>query len=532
MSKFNVPTGIKEQLESNPNATANYEGGLSFKLDPLTKLYVQSASSMMKAKYYESEQVTDAELLDSIKKAIAVDPEFVLQLAVYCRENMYLRSVPLMLVAEFANSPAVGKVSNARKYVTRVIQRADELTELVAYQLARNKVVPRKNANAMLPMMLKYGIADAFEKFDEYQFGKYVKYNETGTVKFRDVLFLTRPSPANSERKELYNKIAENELETPVTWEVMHTTGKMTWHEVIHNIFYKNKKVNNYMAILRNIRNILTDNSITKDDILLYARMLSDRNAVIHSKQFPYRFLSAYIVTQYVDSPYRNVIINSLEEAIKYSTEALPKLNGLTVIASDFSGSMNDIIGQRPTKKRLTYEQEQERRKYAIHRCDIGQLLGMIANQFCEATLTGIFGDTWAVLPISKYSGILQTTIDMRNKAGHLVGCSTNGYLVPQYLLQNNIEVDRMFIFTDEQMWDSSGYNKSFAVEFLKYQRKYPNVKLYLFDLAGYGDMVVPQDTKNVCLISGWSDKVFDFVAASEEAGKPTVIQTIKSIKP
>lgn len=34
---------------------------------------------------------------------------------------------------------------------------------------------------------------------------------------------------------------------------------------------------------------------------------------------------------------------------------------------------------------------------------------------------------------------------------------------------------------------------------------------------------MIPQDTRGVCLIGGWSDKVFSFVKAFEEIGQNTV---------
>jgi len=43
---------------------------------------------------------------------------------------------------------------------------------------------------------------------------------------------------------------------------------------------------------------------------------------------------------------------------------------------------------------------------------------------------------------------------------------------------------------------------------------------------------MIPQNTKGVCLIGGWSDKIFNFIKAFEEFGSNTIIQTIKAIKP
>ncbi len=86
--------------------------------------------------------------------------------------------------------------------------------------------------------------------------------------------------------------------------------------------------------------------------------------------------------------------------------------------------------------------------------------------------------------------------------------------------------------FTDCQMWNSNGDSRTFASTFIKYQRLYPDAKLYVFDLSGYGNIMIPEDTKNVCVIGGWSEKIFDFIQAFEESGKSNIIETIKKIKP
>jgi len=55
---------------------------------------------------------------------------------------------------------------------------------------------------------------------------------------------------------------------------------------------------------------------------------------------------------------------------------------------------------------------------------------------------------------------------------------------------------------------------------------------------------MIPQDTRGVCIIGGWSDKIFDFISAFEEVcdavsgtGKGNVednvvIRKIKAIRP
>lgn len=530
--KYNTKT--TSNLENHPDAVTNFEGELAFKLSPLMDLYIKAASTLIgEPKYYDIKDISSArsniidgerglpeppkyvknesELIKSIHEAIKYDPEFVLQLAVYLREKLYLRSVPLMILAEFANSNAVSKVKNARGYVTRTIQRADELTELVAYQFARNAVLPRKTK---LPMMLKYGIADAFGKFSEYELAK---YNREGAVKLRDVLFLTHPPCKEGDKRwELYDKITNDTLTTPETWEVMRSTGKMTWHDVINQIFNKDGKINNYMAQLRNLRNCLNDSSVTHDDIRLLCSMLSDKNAVLYSKQFPFRFLSAYRELQDSKHPLTAQVFDALETAIQHSIENIPHLTGTTLIASDVSGSMSSTLSKSGSIKRY----------------DVGLVLSMMAHKFCDVGITGIFGDIWKVVPLAKYStGILANSMKL-HELSREVGWSTNGYKVIEYLLDTKTKVDRIMFFTDCQLWNDSG-DEHIAPLFIKYQRTInPDVKLYIFDLSGYGNVFMPEKSKGVCILGGWSDRVFEFVKAFEETGANKVIEEIKKIKP
>ena len=513
--KFNEKNTTEHQMEEHPNAVSNHEGGLSFSVDAETELYMQAATCMVgEPKFYEVGEHADQKLLNSIYKVLETNPEFVLQLAVYCREEMHLRSVPLVLCAEYANvSP--GTVPNAYKYISRVIQRADELTELISYQFNRNKISPRKSK---LPMAIKAGVADAFPKFNAYALGK---YNRPGVVKLKDALFLTHPKAKDEQQQQDWENLINGTLETPVTWETQRSGGLMTWSEVIRNVFNKDGKVNNYMAQLRNLRNVMKSPDVTNDDILLMCGMLSNPEAVRKSKQLPFRFLSAYRTIRYgmwterrrssiamhkgdievSEHPMVNSVLDALEDAIKVSVDNMPRLSGTTLIACDVSASMFDRVSDNSV----------------VQRFDIGLMLGSMAHNFCNTSITGMFGDTWLPIPMSRRSGILSNLMEMRAQEGK-VGYSTNGHTVIDYLLERDEKVDRILMFTDNQLWDT-WHDRSFAGTFLKYQRKFPNVKLYLFDLSGYGDIVVPQDTKNVCLMAGWSDRVLEFIPIYEGTG-------------
>jgi hypothetical protein len=164
---------------------------------------------------------------------------------------------------------------------------------------------------------------------------------------------------------------------------------------------------------------------------------------------------------------------------------------------------------------------------------DICILLASILKTKCKNVVTGLFGDSW--LPLKdefsskkEISHILEYTEYMHRRAGE-VGYSTNGYKVINWLLSNQISMDKVMFFTDMQMWDSCDKNESLEKSWKKYKEQFPKAKLYLFDLAGYGQIPVRQLKDDVMLIAGWSDKMFDMLNALERG--EDAIDEIKKIE-
>jgi len=213
MARFN-------EKRTNPRKTSNHEGGLAFTLTPEMNLYSQVCTASLQPKFYEPS--TQAQL-SCLRAAISkVDPELVCKLAVYAREKMYLRSVPLVLIIELLKNFNEGNQAGKRdpkllkKSTTRVIQRADEITEILSYFAHANERTSVKKLGK-LPNALKKAVADSFHKFDEYQLAK---YNKDGAIKLRDALFLTHPKPLDEKQKDLFKKLVDNNLAEPYTWEV------------------------------------------------------------------------------------------------------------------------------------------------------------------------------------------------------------------------------------------------------------------------------------------------------------------------
>ena len=84
-------------------------------------------------------------------------------------------------------------------------------------------------------------------------------------------------------------------------------------------------------------------------------------------------------------------------------------------------------------------------------------------------------------------------------------------------------------VFTDCQMWNSGRKGQTFALLWSQYRRVAPRAQLYLFDLAGYGQMPLKMEQGGVFLIGGWSDRIFDVISDIEKGG--TIVDVIIKIK-
>lgn len=498
-------------IAKDKSVTVNHEGAKAYDLGPEFELYKTCAVGNLQNSFYES---TD-EILIRIREAVKLcRHEYVAKLAVYCREKMYMRSVPLVLMVELikhVNAEHKGEDSNLLiKAVERVIQRADEITEILSYyQSANSKSDKEKKKLNKLSKSLSNGIANSFHKFDEYQFQK---YNRDSEVKLKDAMFLTHPKPKDEAETELFKKIANDVLATPYTWEVELSSAKekgktkrQVWEELIDS-----DKLG-YMALIRNLRNILEE-EVSEEHIKKVCGRISDPVEIKKSKQFPFRFLSAYravspIKKQTIDrwsikekktpdisDSSKKIIMDALEKAVLSSVDNLSGFNEGTrvLIASDVSASMQLPISI----------------KSEVMLYDIGLLLSMLLRTKCKDARIGIFGDSFKIKKLPN-ENVLKNINILHGSEGE-VGYSTNGYLVIDYLINKDYDVDKVFIFTDCELWNSSNDRNTIQNLWVKYHSKHPSSKLYLFNLNSYKTSPLKVGRDGIYMISGWSDKIFD----------------------
>ena len=482
----------------------NHEGAKAYALTPELELYTAVVTASLCDTNYEKQDERVERICRLISK---VSPKFVARLAVYTRTQMNLRSVPLLLLVELA------KVHNGDDLLARAVEktvlRADEIMELLMCYQWRNPTSDPRKKLGKLSRQIQNGLQRAFNHFDEYQFAKYDRDNLE--VKLRDALFLVHPKAKDEQQQALFDKIVNRELEVPYTWETeLSALGQQQiesdeqkkeafrdkWEELINN-----RKLG-YMAMMRNLRNMLQAD-VSLPQMMDVANRLSNAEQVAKSKQLPFRYLSAYREIEQVDNVHTTLLLNALEAAVKCSAANIEGFdeNTLVLLASDVSGSMHHPVSPRST----------------VENYDIGILLSMLLRSRCKQVVSGIFGEDWKVVNMPN-DNILMATREMQ-RLGNTVGFSTNGFKVINWLIDNNMVMDKVMMFTDMQMWNSEGGNQHIEPAWKKYKKMAPQAKLYLFDLSGYGQLPLRIIEPDVYLIAGWSERVFDVLSAIDRCG-------------
>lgn len=327
---------LNKKVVSAVTLAPSYEGNVQKEKSPEQQLYeIVSMTLLGRDKFYESsdDQVVKLKaLVDTLVKRGKID--FVANLAVHARSNLNVRSMPIVLLVTLTERLRYRNMTyqHMRKAIANTIQRVDEISDMYAYAL---EVFGDKKA---VPLSIKKGVADAFEKFDEYQFGKYKGKGKQLSVK--DVLRIVHPKCKDKSQGFLLEKIVKETLSIPYTWETELSKGdrpkKDVWEELIES-----KKVG-YMAMLRNLRNIL-DAGVSNEHINMVCDYISNPVAVKNSKQFPYRFLSAMAA---VGAHANNKVIRAISKAADLSLSNVPDLGDNVWVIVDCSASMTMNWGQ------------------------------------------------------------------------------------------------------------------------------------------------------------------------------------------
>jgi len=346
-------------------------------------------------------------IADRIKALVPkVAPARVAELAIEARQLMKLRHAPLLVVREMArNEKHRALVADT---LARVIQRPDEMTELLAIYWADALGPMQQRKRQPVSAQVKKGLARALTKFDAYQLAK---YNRDGAVRIKDVLFLVHAKPKDAEQEKVWKQLVDGELASPDTWEVSLSAGKSK-RETFERLIAE-KKLGG-MALLRNLR--LMQKAEVRRGTIAYAI-----NAMRTDRILPYRFITA--------ARYAPDFEPELETAMLKSIKDHVRLPGRTRLLIDVSGSMDE---------RLSAQSEMTRAEAACG-------LAILAREICEEVEIFTFSNEVVKIPARSGFALRDAIINSQPHGGTYLGKAVS---------KIDRQGDRLIVFTDEQSHD------------------------------------------------------------------------------
>jgi hypothetical protein len=415
-------------------APLTHEGAIAARISAVQQLRRSVMACMLFEKtFYESGTEISDRIAGLLPHVLPID---VQKIAIEARTQMKLRHAPLLIVREMARL-ALYKCLVADTLV-QVIQRADELAEFLSLYW--------KDKRQPVSAQVKKGLAKAFLKFSEYELAK---WNRDADVKLKDVAFLCHVKPktgitgyTKNMRKlkvklpedpgsVLLNKLIEDKLETPDTWEVELSASqdkKQSWIRLLSEGKIK------AMALLKNLRNMLSCD--VPEQMVIEAIEKMDVSRVL-----PFRFISA--------AQHAMVLEPVLERAMFRCVELENKLPGKTIVMVDVSGSMSDPLSSRSTMTRM----------------DAACGIAMLARELCEDCQVFTFSNQLVGIPPRRGFALRDAIVGSQSHQGTylsnaLLMMQTKGKIeeIRKQFTYKAHDVapwyDRIIVITDEQSHD------------------------------------------------------------------------------
>ena len=437
MSTLNRPMIMNQAMRS----ARTHEGAAVTPSKPMEEFRRAVLTTLLFENSFYENGVTSAARIEQLAKNLPIKD--VLALATEARKVHGLRGVPLWILNACLDHPARTQPANRKllvEAIANICDRADMPGELLAQYWAKGK--------RPIASVLKEGLAQSLTSFAEYNLAKYAN---KGSIRPRDVLFLTHAKPKNKEQAITFAALANDELKQNDTWEDQLSAGGNK-KEVFTDLMRRGKL--GAVALLRNLRNMEqagVDRGLVKESL---AKISGG------SRILPFQFIAAArAVPRWEDL---------LEEPMLASVNNLPKLKGKTVLLVDVSGSMNGLVSQRST----------------ISRLDAARALAILCREVCDEVVVVAFNGQVRDIPARRGFGLAEA---IPNANG-----STDINRAVTYA--NSMNPDRVIIFTDEQSGTPVGQ---------------PKGRGYIMNVAGYRNGI---GWGKWVTISGFSDQLIKFI--------------------
>lgn len=466
MSKFNA--------KKENNKAISYEGGSVYNKNLVEDYLNNLFSSFIEDGFYESRQKKMERFLDlTTEVGNQLGNEFLAKTSVFARNELGMRSAS-QLIASYLNDK---KFDNKRAYYRNFCHRPDDVAEI----FGAIDMMGQKRSHATVR-----GCGDYLAKLNEYQLGKYKMLGKEYNM--YDLINITHAKSSSVDN------FMKGEIESPDTWEVKISTAKTEAERAEEWIRLVKEDKLGYLALLRNLNNILNAMSTVGIDGLLLVEdkivsKLTDEASIKKSLVFPYQIYCAY--KNMKTHPF--MIDNALDQAFRIACGNMEKFDGKSVIMLDISGSMED---------RISYHSN-----ITIKEVGACYAVALYISQDCDFVKFGTSAKSCSYNKIDNIFNIISNMCE-EDKCGY-------GTYIGAAFAELDKHYDRIFIVSDMQVMSPRRYysqREDGPASYNDYCKEYGDTKCYSFDLGNYKTQCANPNNRNVHLVTALNDDVFKFL--------------------
>lgn len=491
--------------------TVNEAGGNAYAFGPEHALAQLAATGCLNATYYAA---AETQLAQVVELASKVEPLFLAKVAVYAREQAFMKDMPAVLLA-------VLSIRDPQLFAAifdRVIDDAKMLRTFV--QVMRSGQVGRKS----LGTRPKKKILGWLEKQSDDQL---FRASVGDSPSLADVVKMVHPKPASPARRalfgyligkdhvaadlpalvarfEAYKKDTTGDIpNVPYQMLTSLSLGPGEWARIARNASWQTTRMNLNTFARHGVFEVpgMTE---------LVANRLRDPEAIARAKVFPYQLLVAYVATR--DTGVPAAIADALHDAMEHATRNVPSIEEKAGgkkkvwVLVDVSGSMSaPITGHRAGAT-------------TVARCvDVAALFAATMLRRNADAEVVCFDTEPKPVRVERRDSVMTNARVLASVGGG--GTNTSSALA--LLNARRAKADLVVYVSDNESWMDAGRvgaHTATMAEWNALAARNPGAKLVCIDLAPHAHTQA-KDRDDILNVGGFSDKVFDVVATFASGG-------------
>ena len=476
----------------------NAEGAPAYALTPRHQLAQYAATGCLNTTFYAS---AEAQLATVLELCQAVEPAFIAQTAVYCRERGYMKDMPALLVAVLAGQGAAEFPQAFR----RVINNGKMLRNFV--QIMRSGAIGRKSLGSRPKKLVQAWLNGASEQ-------ALLAAAVGNAPSLADVVKMVHPKPQEVWRAAFFAWLIGKQYiasdlppalaafeaykldtaraipEVPFQMLTALPLSAQDWAQIARQGSWQMVRMNlNTFA-----RHGVYDIGGMPE---LIAAKLRDPEVIGRARVFPYQLMSAYMAA---GENVPAIVRSALEQALEASLRNVPQIAGKVVVCPDVSGSMSaPVSGFRGSAT-------------SSARCiDVAALVAAAMLRKNPDAVVLPFEHSVVQCGLGADDSVMVNAARLAAIGGGGTNCSA-----PLLRMNSRKELADLVIYvSDNESWIDAKRSGATATmgQWNVFKQRNPQAKLVCIDISPHATTQA-MEREDILNIGGFSDDVFKIIAA------------------